>query len=520
MSQLRTNRTGFQGSETTGVKVTIYPHTDNRPPTVENLRSLLRGESTIIEFNGGNPEASGNPTVISVSTTKAIGPAAGNFTIVVKVPEDRNLFNEIMDDDWIDISFFTHEIETHIMRGLVSGVREATKAGGEGGATSRTFTITGNDFGIIFEKTPIWFNKFAAENVASQLTIGIFQGINVGGQPNETVSKILYGFIETLTGLGRVNWEPPPALAGSAQSFAERIKFNDNKFSGEPERRSISTQFMDPGGISVWSFAQEWSDPIFCELFCDLGDANVEGGELDVDSENAQTPDDTRMTVFFRDRPFPFAPPFGSNTTVSQKTEWFKLQTADISPYEIQSKDIGRSGESRVNAFFLSPQVLQSIGSRVDTQAPLWNADDINRHGLRKFEIQSRYLAKKNSLFTMSESQRRIARDWHCINAELFNGNLSLARLRPKIRVGMRARIRGDDETSQETYYVEQVQHNWSLPTGGRTTLGVTRGFIGTDQDLADRISLEAEQYRIALGKGKFKGNPYGGVDKDGGSAS
>lgn len=481
------SKSTFQGSETTSVEVSVYPHNDDL---------LIDTGLDRLDFSG-KTEREHLFAVESVSTNKALGAPSGSWTVTLKAPESLNLGDYIVDDDWIDITFFRHGRPHHTMRGLIDAVRERTEAGGEGGATSKTWTLSGKDFGAVLEKTPIWFNRFAAENAGNDFTLDIFESINVGGPPDVTVRKIIYGFMETLTGLQRANWQMPQSAPKVGDSFTDTFIFNNEGFNNIPERESISTQFMDPNGVSVWGLAQEWSDPQMCELFCDLGD--FENRQM-FPALNYST-NTSAMIIFFRDIPFPTV---SVHTPFPNKNSpWFQLPTVEISSFELAHKDIGRGGLERYNAYMVSPQVLQSLGGRVDTQAPLWDPHDIRRHGLRKMEVQSRYVAKQNDLFTMSSIQRYMVRDWNAMNPYLYNGDLELARLRPDIRIGTRLRIRGHSEDENETYYVEQVGHRWSLPTGGRTTVGVTRGYRGTDEKMLSDLKKLVSRYVLYRDKSR-----------------
>ena len=442
------------------------------------------------------------PKIQSWKTKKKMGPAAGTFSIDLKAAFD--LGDLIVDDDWIDITFNRHGRPFHTMRGLVRDF-QVTEEVASGGVTSLKYTISGDEWPIIFQRTPVWFNRFSAENAGSGLTIKLFDALNVAGPPDETVSTLLFGFLETLAGLGRANWDMPPGTPGRREDIIDAFAYNTKDFGGDPARIAISTQFMNPNGTDIWNLAKEWSDPMFCELWCDLGDKNSNlgfGGDT-IEAGKSITPDDTIMTIFFRDRPFP-------TTQKGSDSRWFTLPMLEIPPTHISRKDVGRSGLERFNAYFVSPQVIQSLAGRFDLQSPLWDKDDIRRHGLRKFEVQSRYLTDNNNLFAMSQEQRLLIRDWHCLNPYLLNGTISLGRLYPDLRLGMRLRITGEDEETQETYYVEEVNHTWMLTQGGRTTAGVTRGYKGPDRDYLQRLQEQVARYELITQRGRVAPPDFG----------
>ena len=163
------------------------------------------------------------------------------------------------------------------------------------------------------------------------------------------------------------------------------------------------------------------------------------------------------------------------------------------------SRDIGVGGQQRFNAFIVAPQTALETGD-VNLVAPLWDTEDVHRHGLRMFSVESRYIADKNDLLTMSSKQREAARDYHCLNAYLFNGTVSLGAIFPNIRAATRLRIVGEKEAQQEDYYVEQVSHAWTPTGGGRTALTVTRGWIGGDESYLRALEYAAGRYSSVNG--------------------
>ena len=247
---------------------------------------------------------------------------------------------------------------------------------------------------------------------------------------------------------------------------------------------------------------------MFCELFCDT---IVETPEGTVNFEAPATPNDTSMVVTFRDKPFVTVTSGVSDAGLF--SPWFFLPTLDVGRQEIKSRDIGRGGRNRFNAFTVSPQVVQSLGGRVDVQGPLWDVGDIQRHGLRKMEVQSRYVADENDLFTMSEKQRKLIRDWHCLGAYFYSGEIELGHPRPEARIGTRLKVRNTNENDQEWYYIESVRNTWTLRAGAETKLGVTRGYVGPETTILAQLQEAARRYRLLLGKNRFQGELFGGEE-------
>jgi hypothetical protein len=488
---------GFQGSETSGAEVTLY--TQGGDPIL-----LVPGDRTI-EVSGrkATDEA---PSLVGVQTNKVLGPAAGNFVISALAGSAEDLFDAIIDDDWVDIVLTRHGRRWHVMRGLVDEVRRQKVVTGTG-ATLVAYTIAGRDFGKIWEVTPVWFSMFLKENLSGHVAQKAFTGTfvdflasNVIGDeathlsPAAAVRGYLFGFLEELEGMGRANWNPPPSMPNITDgSFIKSLYLNLAGFSNLPERKAIDPNFAMASG-TLWDLAKEWSDPLFTELYVDLlasGSQVLQGVEVPVD--------ETIMTVVYRDRPFPVVAEEWEGDK-GEGSAWFSLPLFIIPREAIVTDDVGRSGLERYNAFFVASVLHQEdIGqAALELIPPLWERDEILRHGLRRFDIQSKYAAPDASLINITKAQRAIVRDWYCLNPYFFNGTLDLAIGMPDIRVGVRARVPGTgSEDQDETYYVEGVRHNWRFGQGLKTSLDVTRGWRGTDASLVEALEKLAGRYEV-----------------------
>lgn len=491
---------GFQGSETSGVIVKIYSHGDD--PIV-----LAGGAS--LEFLGSR-ETDLAPAVVSVQTNKVMGAAEGSFSIVAKAakptPGVIDLFDQIVDDDWVDITFTRFDRQWHTIRGLVENVRR-TESAGQNGATTITFTIDGKDFGSIWQKTPVWFSPQAAENIHGHVAAKVFtadaafDGSTVAGNslvlgsPAAAVRGYLFGFLEELGGFGRANWELPDGMPGrTGTAFVTNVFLDSEAFNNQPERVGIDPNFITAGG-TLWDLAVDWSDPLFTELYTDIlpanGDPLLEGDEL--------VPGDSAMTVIYRDKPFPLLTLSGVDLPNGKDSPWFKLPTYTVPLESIASRNIGKSGLERYNAYFISsPLHQETLGqAAIDIVAPLWDKQEIFRHGLRRFDVQSKYQPANANLLNLVTGQRELIRYWYCLNPYLLSGSLELAMGRPDIKIGTRVIVPGTKDRPEEQYYVEQVSHSWQLVQGMRTSLGVTRGWRGTDDELLIALSNASVGYEV-----------------------
>ena len=498
---------GFQKSETSSAEVTIYSQSGD--PVIyrsEGMQELI-----------GRHREDPNHSLISVTTNKSLE-GTGTFVITLKPAQGAKLtpFDQFVDDDWVDIVFTRHGRRWHTMRGLIDRI-ERTKTVAGNGATSTTYTITGRDFQKVWEQTPIWFNRFTLENVEGAWAYKVYSNIpNLGGNPAKLVQAFLIGWLQQFGGVGRANWDMPK-MPNSAGNFLVDIaganadinftgvtlqNFNTDGFTNYPPRYAIDPSLMSPSG-TLWTLAKEWSDPAFCELFCDLG---KQGTQLLPDEEVDLT--DGTMCVFFRDRPFPMTSSVVDDEYnkadalgLNKDSAWFALPTHTISRQEIQQDIVGREGTERMNAFFVSPQLQQELvaAGGVELMQPLWNKEDIRKHGFRRYDVYSHYKTQNGKLLTLSTVQRYMLQNWYAMNPYLLSGTINLGHGRPEIRIGTRIRIPGDtgDNNRDETYYVEGVSNSWKFGVGIRTALTVTRGFIGTDNQLLQEIDFAVQPYDI-----------------------
>jgi len=493
---------GFRGSETSRPQITLYSHTGD--PIVLNAGQTL-------PFDGRDEQAF-NPVLTQVQTAKEIGAASGTWSFTAKTPSSLDgLFGRIVDDDWADIVFTRHGRPFHTMRGLVDTITRDRTVSARG-ATQTVWTVAGRDFGKVWEQTPVWFSTYCAENVHGHFAAKVFttrradkEGSNVAGDtlvlgsPQAAVRGYLFGFLEQLGGIGRENWEPPPALPGIRNgSFAQSVFFKNNGFINLPARVGIDPNFIMAGG-TLWDLAKEWSDPLFTELFADLALAQfIRSGTYagqDFDAPVA----DTHMVVHFRDKPFVIVDPLWPGPK-GLSSPWFSLPMFEVAPQLVTKSTVGRSGYERFNAFFAtSPLHQESLGAAViDLLQPMWDKRDIKRHGLRRFDISSKYQDKNSNLLNLSQAQRAMVKDWYCLNPYFLSGQLAFGRGLPELRVGVRLRVKSPAGPAQdETYYVEAVQNNWSLQPGLRTSARVTRGWVGDDQSLVNAVAQAGGGYAL-----------------------
>ena len=111
MNPQSTSMPGFQGSDHSHVEAIIYPKGGDSV--------LLSSQPSVRMKLDGQQGLDNGPSLSSVSTQKSIGSASGSFQINLKPSMGSEiLFNQITDDDWVDIVFYKGDSGYHVMRGL------------------------------------------------------------------------------------------------------------------------------------------------------------------------------------------------------------------------------------------------------------------------------------------------------------------------------------------------------------------------------------------------------------------
>ncbi len=492
-------RLGFQKSETSGVEVQIFSH---------KFDPLLISQDSS-SFGGKSPR-DGKPTVISAQTTKSMGAGAGTFMIEVKCVsrEAEQILNGFQDDDWVDITFTRHSRKWHVMRGLVDSIQETGSISGNG-ATARTYTITGRDFTKIWEQTTLWYDIFAAKpqglDAVSELTV--FGRENLSGmKPVDLIDGFMFDLFREQLRYGRGTWLMPDSMRGRnvQEKFIDSItKIYDGHLTGwldGMERITVGLGSLATiVGNYFWDFLKEYSDPPFCELFTDV----YPNGDFPQPGDEAR-PENSEMVVIFRDRPFltvdttDIQAPFPGG----KDSPWYKLPVFIVPRSQIGSGEVlVRSGAERYNSFQATGGLIQESSSQNTNIAakPLWHLDDILLHGLRRYDVSTRYVAFSTNDYVQNKTNRAITRDWYALNAYYRSGQIPLSIGRPDIRIGTRIRVPGNQRPQSDfDAYVEMVTHNWSFGRGLRTTLGVTRGWRGGDDDMQNKLQQLVEGYSTA----------------------
>jgi hypothetical protein len=99
------------------------------------------------------------------------------------------------------------------------------------------------------------------------------------------------------------------------------------------------------------------------------------------------------------------------------------------------------------------------------------------------------------------KEQRSYLCEWYCLNPYMLSGTLTTAHGRPDVKIGTRVRVPDSLDNLQEnkdhSFYVETVSHNWRFGASTKTSLGVTRGWIGTDASYLDAMEKAFKRFDV-----------------------
>lgn len=437
--------------------------------------------------------------ITSLRTHKGMGDAAGSWSLSVKIkPGMKDLLDQYADpeDVWINIYAQINGQIFHVMLGVVDSISRRRTTNPDG-AVVTTYTLSGKDFGKCFEKLELFVNfwptqgppvpqfvSYSAEAAARNLPLG---------SPDEVIRGLIEIWLGNV-GMAEKQWMLPSSLRGptGARYFFDLLNLGNISRNLRGQLANDPTLLSpDPlMGRSLWDVMQEYSHNLLNELWVDLApDPDLPRGGKD-------RLDRLRPSVFLRERPFP---------TIKSTRRWNALKRVDLFPNDVKDHNLvsGDGGASRFNWWEIIPNGISS--NPTETQAlmqngdgkpggmPIYNLDSIRRHGLRRYAQTSKYLALPAgergdpSFLAYATRWIRIVHDWYATAPFQKTGSLSLTRMRPDIRIGMRIREVHEDGDIWN-FYIEDIEHSYSYPGDGETVLTVTRGERERESLLYERV--------------------------------
>lgn len=447
--------------------------------------------------------------VVGVSTAKTLGGASGSFQITIKKPTYQKfawtrLFSN-PEGTWVRLNYIINGVRFPVLWGMVDAINEAVIREGSG-SRSETYTITGRDFGKVFEDTKTIVNLFAPGII--DMFAGILQAYNTRppiGSPDIVVKSVMELWLGN-NGLAHAQYRLPKSLAAltNAQAFWDMLNTDTIEEMDEGSGVTLDQTVLNPdsqGGQAIWDILQQYNNGVLNEMWVDLAptarnpqssigrntDFRVAGEEADV----------WRPAFFLRERRFRVK---GSTSL------WDNTAVHELDRDMLRGRQLAKGGASnRYNYWLLHGGVL---GGQYEVQAltesvgvepfkpgaiPIIDIESMQKHGIRPYVVTTNFLpfyargrngATQNVMQLAANWLKRI-HDWYGVAPYQLSGTLTTSYIRPDIRVGQR--VREARPEGPITYYVEGVSHNWNYPGPGSTTLTVTHGQYD-DQSALDRL--------------------------------
>jgi hypothetical protein len=455
--------------------------------------------------------------VVGLSTSKGIK-GSGTFSLTVKVPRSYDVDSEIQVGDWVVWWWEQNGRAYHGTVGTIVSVAESTRS--KGGVTVAEYTFSCADFARVFDRTSVWFDDYSdyESNVGGKV-IGSRMGWNPTGSPDAVVEQVIDAFLGRSGIIGGA-WQMPPSMSWIGEHFSEGLYLSAQSSvrRGTPHRLGVGARVTQlesgvevllPGdeqilrgqvtGPEIAIFSPQPGTVLTQHLngLCNdmLNELRFDVLTHDTRGVQFSRPDMPTPCVFAWERPF-------VNSEQGLRSPWFRLPTTRLLTSErVAAVQTATNENERVNLILL---YASNLGwTQLDQYAlypPSYDLTDIRRHGIAKMERETLFAGVgQHGASTWAEE----IREWHKLLASWYGpnhlwraGSVTVGGVLPDARPGNRLLIDDNDDKRRRQFYIEEVTSQWKFPEGGTTTLGVTRGFKGSDADLVAAVSARAESFQ------------------------
>lgn len=393
------------------------------------------------------------------------------------------------------------------------GVRGTTQ---ENRAIDYSFTVTGRDFGIVYEEANIWHNMFQYDQI---MLSSIAQNkLNVQGNVRvheaiKTVHELFY-FPSNLPG-AKVNDNKSLLSIGLQwllpKEMLTDIGFNVNGLSKgtywgalpgifEPETTGAGIAVDKPGDYlsgNAWEQLKRLSIPQYHELFC-------------------ETDDSGKPKLIFR--PIPWGIDQSKYPKNADNIELYKdlEPVVTIRAVELYDFDLGEDDHSRYNSFLATVSTtlinVENNVSLLDGKGfPKNNSASIKRHGFRPMHVTVDSIVKNNELGNGVADQTQLV-EFNEILYDYWNpavfaesGSVEIAG-NSKVKIGKVMKFTNDvPYLSTKRYYIEGYTDTFMVDDEGACTwsqsVNLTRGFEEADLEAKKGFSTRNTKF---TGVGEF----------------
>lgn len=482
------------------------------PSLRTNTRVLLSFHTWSENGFGGGRRGSFVPGVfriVGMSTQKSFGAPAGNFTLRLK-PEPGGNPSSLLDlwkepeGVWVYIWIQLNGQIFDVMLGNIDTVTEEFSRSGDGTRTVN-FTVTGRDIGKVFAETELFINIHERSGFVPAIPLYRALAEEIQFTPAQIIDTLVREWVGN-DGLSDSQWQLPPSLYGG-QSFYAAL----NRSTIDPTTRGNAQELTilqpDQQGQKLWDAIQTYANPVLNEMWVDLahdpgsfasGENRLLGPSAPIDPVTGKSiplpsVKSLRPALYLRERPF--------ISSEFNHLKWDRLPTHELRPDQIVAGQlakgssaerfnywelVGASAQTRSINFIARVREQQDATVAGDGRignpgtVPIFNLTSIRRYGLRRFQQASRFFpvndATLQELATgMIPRWLRLLHDWYSPAVREVTGTITTSYIMPWIRIGHRIKLR-TYSGSIITFYVEGVQHEYTYPQNGFTTLTLTRG--------------------------------------------
>jgi hypothetical protein len=422
---------------------------------------------------------------------------------VIKVPARSNLDvlgGDILPGDWVDGTVNRNGVDFPLFRGVVDGVRRSTAS--SGGATVRTFNLTGRDHGAPFEMPVHYANAWiqTLQQRVKGLMADDVKG-KTGGSPGEMFDALIaaaFGLEPAdlaspgspqSTSKTKSHWLLPGSLGSAVGGNPYGTYFGQALRVDTFPTRSYyydALQLWTHPGQTLADTLNQWSNPMLNEWYMDLSPRNRSG-------------DPWQMWATLRERPF-------INREHGLESIWYQLPVLELPNWAISSTDLGRSIHERFNLFLITAQVGISQDDQLPLAPPTWDAMGIEKYGIRPMLETTKFVGP-GAYGSWGNERRKLQDllvDWHAPNPFLLNGTVICRLALPELHVGERFRIIGDTPGEDLTFRVEGIDFAWQwasprVPPTSQTTIVLTRGYAGSDRDGLEIVQKTANRFETVF---------------------
>ncbi len=408
------------------------------------------------------------------------------------------------------------------------GVRSNTSIDG---SVDITYTITGKDFGTVYEETELWFNANNSEasafekainsismNFSRNLTDLLTQYHQIFLDPGNTLAKTL----TSASAFFPKQWVMPDLLIEHLGLSTKSGSAHFGDISGLTEFNATVFENPMPNPLAglqgrCWEKLKSLSQPEYHELFTELSDEGqpriiFRPIPWAVDTSRYPVTGKVIMTYESLTKLEGTPPPLPVGSIVSAFNSFESLKNAvaagagqtnvrthhavTLGAAEVESFDVGPDYHSRANFFLVDAMTAMKDQNNAFalmrdsplTPFPLRDENDVMRHGFRPLFVNIHsFLVSNKQLFGSSAQKafmlevNEILRDYYANAEDLYSGSFNLAVGKNSIKLG---KVLITDNAFQAindmVFYIEGYTDNFNVNLDGTCTwtqtVSVTRG--------------------------------------------